>query len=276
MNRRLLSNWPLVLVAAVVAISVSSSAIAVDTVIIGEEGVVTDAVDQLPCGTVVSQVNIGAGYWMNRLEMVVKTPDGATQSLASHGYGGGHQFPPITLADGEYITDVSGDFTPSGIWSPPVLYTIEFTTNLGNTYGGYGAAGGTLNDGNPNTGPHPGDFPGIEPFDYSADDGWQIVGFTTGPADSAMETFGVIAIPVAECCKDKDCEDAPCVKCDMETTTCTAPGDEEGQPHMMCDEGCVNTQNDDFNCGGCGNDCTLLEGYTCVAGVCKPPKAGKP
>lgn len=270
-------KWYLMVV-TLVALSaiVMGTACAVETMIIGPSGDTTDAVDQLPCGTVAHQVNILSGYWMNKLEMVVKTPDGATQSLASHGYGGGHQFPPITLADGEYITDVSGDFTPSGIWSPPVLYTIEFTTNLGNTYGGYGAAGGTLNDGNPNTGPHPGDFPGIEPFDYSADDGWQIVGFTTGPADSAMETFGVIAIPVAECCKDKDCEDAPCVKCDMETTTCTAPGDEEGQPHMMCDEGCVNTQNDDFNCGGCGNDCTLLEGYTCVAGVCKPPKAGKP
>lgn len=271
MNRRLFGNWQLVLVAVVLAaISLSSSAIAVETVIIGDEGDTTDAVDQLPCGTVAHQVKILSGYWVNKLEMVVKTPDGATQSLGVHGYGDAAPSVAFTLADGEYITGVSGDHTPPEIWGGELLYSIEFTTNLGNTYGPYGANGGALEE----------DYPGLSPFDYSADDGWQIVGFTTtsrdGPNVGPIISIGVIEIPVAECCKDKDCEDAPCVKCDMETTTCTAPGDEEGQPHMMCDDGCVNTQNDDYNCGDCGVDCTLLDGYKCVAGVCKPPKDGKP
>jgi hypothetical protein len=258
-------KWYLMVV-TLVALSaiVMGTACAVETMIIGPSGDVTDAVAQLPCGTVAHQVNILSGYWMNKLEMVVKTRDGATQSLGIHGYGDTNPSVAFTLADGEYITEVSGDHTPPEIWGGELLYTTEFTTNLGNTYGPYGAAGGTLED----------QYPGLSPFDYVAPDGWQIVGFTTtsrdGPNVGPILTLGVIAIPVAECCKNVECEDAPCVKCDLETTTCTAPG--EGQPHMMCDDGCVNTQNDDFNCGACGNECDTDAGQKCVSGVCTAKK----
>ncbi len=274
-------KWNLsLIVVTLVALSaiIMGTTCAIETIILGPAGDTsgtefTDAADQLPCGTVAYQVNILSGWWVNKLEMVVKTPNGATQSLGVHGYGGTPST-AFTLADGEYITEVSGDFTPSDIWGTaygPLLYSIEFTTNLGNTYGPYGAAGGALEE----------DYPGINPFDFSAPDGYQIAGFTGAqvPADvcpdcspNAITALGVIAIPIAECTKDKDCEDAPCVKCDLETCTCAAPGDEEGQPHMMCDGECVNTQNDDFNCGDCGVECDIDAGEKCVNGVCKAPK----
>jgi len=66
------------------------------------------------------------------------------------------------------------------------------------------------------------------------------------------------------------CEDAPCVKCDPATGECNAPG--VGNPHMMCDDGCVNTQNDDFNCGECGKECDTGAGEKCVSGECKGKK----
>jgi hypothetical protein len=69
----------------------------------------------------------------------------------------------------------------------------------------------------------------------------------------------------------EECEDAPCLRCD-DSGACTAPG--VGQPHMMCDGACVNTQNDDLNCGKCENPCDTAKGYKCAAGVCKAPNAG--
>jgi hypothetical protein len=256
-------KWNLMVVTLVaLSIIVIGTACAVETRIIGPTGEITDPVDQLPCGTVVDKVNVRYGEWMNTVQMVVKTRDGAIQPFVEHGYGAPAQY-PIILADGEYITEVSGSFAVCPVCTAtPILWTIEFTTNLAE-YGPYGATY---------------DVGGEITFDLVAPDGWQIVGFTTtgrdSPNYSPITSLGVIAIPVAECCNDVECqdtpEDAPCVKCDLETTTCTAPG--EGNPHMMCDDGCVNTQNDDFNCGDCGNECNTDAGEKCVSGECKAKK----
>jgi hypothetical protein len=182
MNKKRLFNGALLLIALIIFLSASVTACAVETKILGPSSEVTDAVDGLPCGTMAHQVNIMSGYWIDSLEMVVQTPDGATHSLGMHGYVGGGPA-TFTLENGEYINEVSGDFTPPEIWSPSVLYTIKFTTNLGRT-ATYGADGGTLET----------TYPGLTPFDYIAPDGWQILGFTT--SKDAITTIGVIAIPV--------------------------------------------------------------------------------
>ena len=60
------------------------------------------------------------------------------------------------------------------------------------------------------------------------------------------------------------CGNAPCVRC-VEPNGCVEVDLPPGNPHMMCDGVCVNTQNNDEFCGGCT---ACDEGFKCKQDAC--------
>lgn len=160
-------------------------------------------------------------------------------------------------------TKIEGTFTGLGSWTGPTTeqYTWSgtFTVTIINLCAG-------CNDGDACNGvetcdPATGEcIPGT-PIICDVDHNKCTIEECVSPAGTCQKVDNVV------------CEDAPCVKCDPATGECTAPG--VGQPHKMCDGACVNTQNDDYNCGDCRIACNTDNGEKCVNGVCKAPKPPK-
>jgi hypothetical protein len=84
----------------------------------------------------------------------------------------------------------------------------------------------------------------------------------------------ILVLPLAACGPDQ-----PCPTCDDDGADDDPPTDmAEDLPDLPC--GGADLQNDDLNCGTCGNECRIMaagdyEAGGCIAGVCSPTWYGK-
>ena len=244
MKRKTVNNWLLMPVVAVITVTIGMAAGNSDCSLAGQwildaTGTVKGATENTPCCPDDGAQPGRCGVELNALFHMGDPDITVTQTgstlSASEGDPNGNPFYLEGTVKGKSVT-----FTITGDGINPCLPGSHATTYVGHVIGN--KIEGTFS------------------------------GF--GSWDSEQYTWsGEFIVTIINACDDVVCEDAPCVKCDPATGECTAPG--VGQPHMMCDDGCVNTQNDDFNCGDCGIECDIDAGEKCVNGVCKAPKPKK-